>query len=285
MTGDDLRFGLFVGQGDRTWEEILEGVRLADELGYDYAWVFDHFIWDTMEAWTLLGGLAASTSRVRLGTMVSGNTYRHPSMLMKQAVTVDRISNGRLVLGVGAGWREDEHVMYGWEFPSARERVDRLDEALQIMHALMTRERTTFSGRHYRLENAEFRPPPVQRPRIPVLLGGSGPRMLGLAARYADIWDANRATPEEAEALARRLDGLCREEGRDPGEIRRSIIADADALATEEAFTAFVEAYRPLGYTLFTTDLPAPEGREMMRRIATEVMPRLRREHGPSDRA
>lgn len=276
MAGHELRFGLFLGQRNDDWDPLLREFQFADELGFDYAWVFDHFIEHAHEAWTLLAGLAAGTSRVRLGTMVTGNTYRNPALLLKQAVTVDHISRGRLVLGLGAGWHEGEHRMYGFPFPSARERVDRFEEAVGIIAALMGQETTTFEGRYYRVEEAHLRPGPVQRPRIPILIGTRGARMIRIAARHADIWDANRTPPEEAARLAARLDEGCREVGRDPGAIRRSILAGDEVLHSEDAFVRFVETYRPLGFTDFTSDLPGPEHHETVRHIATTVMPALR---------
>ena len=232
-----LRFGLFLGQFNSDWTSLLDRFRLAEELEFDYAWMVDHFI-DTsgrsdvrcMEAWTLLAGLAASTSRIGLGTLVSSNTFRHPVLLAKQAVTVDHISEGRVVLGIGAGWYEPEHSMYGLEFPSTGDRVERLEEAVQIAHLLLTQDRTTFEGKHYRLKDAEFEPKPVQHPRIPILIGAHRPRMLRIAARYADMWDTFPTTPGSATAgleaeiseRVRILERYCQEIGRDPAEIRRS---------------------------------------------------------------
>lgn len=276
MAGHELRFGLFLGQRNDDWDPLLREFQFADELGFDYAWVFDHFIEHAHEAWTLLAGLAARTSRVRLGTMVTGNTYRNPALLLKQAVTVDHISNGRLVLGLGAGWHEGEHRMYGFPFPSARERVDRFGEVLEIITGLMGRETTTFEGRYYCVQDAHLKPKPVQQPRIPILIGTRGARMIRIAARHADIWDANRTPPDEAARLARQLDDACRAIGRDPSEIRRSILAGDEPLRSEGAFRDFVETYRPLGFTDFTCDLPGPEHHDTVRRIAAEVMPALR---------
>jgi F420-dependent oxidoreductase-like protein len=288
---DDLRFGLFLGQGGKDWGAILEGFQMADELGYDYAWLVDHFV-DTdgdlekpcMEAWTLLAGIAALTSRVRLGVLVTGNTYRHPSLLAKEAVTVDHISGGRLILGVGAGWHEPEHRMYGLPFPTSRERVDRFEEAVRMMDMLMSQERTTFEGRYYRLDAAPFQPKPVQRPRIPLLIAAHRPRMLRLAARYADMWDtfpvipkaATEGLEEDMAERSRAFEGYCREAGRDPRDIRRSTWTGGDALESEEAFLNFVNTYRPLGFTDFTTGLPGPQQMSTVHRIATELIPALK---------
>ncbi len=276
------RFGLFLAQHWHTWDETVEEFQLAEELGFDHAWGHDHFLstrdgieGDMLEAWTVLAGLAALTSRIAVGILVTGNTYRHPAMLAKQAVTVDHISKGRLILGIGASWHEQEHRMFGYDFPSARERVDRFEEAIQVLNLLMREKRANFAGRYYSLEDAVFEPKPVQQPRIPILVGSAGPRMLGILARYGDIWDtsAPNATQEKVQVLEQK----CREVGRDPSELRRSVHGGADPMQSEDAYVAFVEKYRELGFTDFITDLPGPEHRDTVRRIATEVIPTLRR--------
>ena len=287
----ELGFGLFLGQVNQSWDRVLERFCLAEELGYDHAWLVDHFV-DTdgdldkpcLEAWTLLAAVAARTERIRLGVLVSSNTFRHPALLLKEAVTVDHVSGGRLTLGVGTGWHEPEHRMYGIPFPPAAERVDRLEEAVQVMDALMTRERTTFEGRHYRVRDAPFEPKPVQHPRVPLLIAAHRPRMLRLAARHADVWDTFPPLPKAATAgmtddLANRvrmLERACRDVGRDPRSLRRSTWAGGDVLHSPEAFFAWVAAHRALGFTDFTTGLPAAEHLASARRIATEVIPALR---------
>ncbi len=286
-----LRFGLFLGQVGQDWGQVLENFQLADELGFDHAWLVDHFV-DTdgdlgkpcLEAWALLAAIAARTSRIRIGTLVSGNTYRNPSLLLKQAATVDQISAGRVILGVGSGWHEPEHRMYGFPFPPAGERVDRLEEALEVMNLLMTRERATYEGRYYRLEDAPFEPKPVQRPRIPIVIGAHRPRMLRLAALYADMWDTFPTIPKSAtdsleDDIADRVrvfEEVCREEGRDPSEVRRSTWTGGDVLHSEEAYLAFVHRYRRLGHTDFISGLPGREHAESVRRIAAELLPALR---------
>jgi F420-dependent oxidoreductase-like protein len=288
---EGLRFGLFLGQVGHDWPSLLDRFQLAEELGYDHAWLVDHFV-DTdgdlskpcMEAWTLLAGLAARTSRIRLGVLVSSNTFRHPALLLKEAVTVDRISGGRLILGVGSGWHEPEHRMYGLPFPPAGERVGRLEEAVQVLDALMRQERTTFHGRYYQLEDAPFEPKPLQRPRIPLLIAAHRPRMLRLAARYADVWDtfppipgaATEGTRDSMEARLRALEGYCREAGRDPAEIRRSSWTGGEVLRSEEAFLGWVRGLRALGFTDFTTGLPGPAQMDSVRRVAAQVLPALR---------
>ncbi|HSL33319.1 MAG TPA: LLM class flavin-dependent oxidoreductase, partial [Candidatus Limnocylindrales bacterium] len=281
-----VRFGLFLGQGNRSWDEIVARFRLAEELGYDHAMLIDHLV-DTdgppsapiHEAWTTIAALATLTSRIRLGVLVTSNTFRHPSVLAKQAVTVDHISGGRLILGLGAGWHEDEHRRYGIELPPPGERIDRFEEAVELISSLMANERTTFAGRHYRLDDAPLEPRPVQRPRIPILIAAHRPRMIGIAARFADQWDtfpevAGTATEGVQEGIAARVErfeAAARAAGRDPAKIRRSTWAEADVAIDEDRFVAFVRTYRELGFTDFATVLPAPERIGALRRIAERV--------------
>ncbi|MBX6341220.1 MAG: LLM class flavin-dependent oxidoreductase, partial [Thermomicrobiaceae bacterium] len=219
---DRLEFGLVTPQEWRRWEEIREQWRWAEESGWDSAWVWDHFFslnggegGPNLEGWTLLAALAAETSRLQLGVLVTGITHRHPAILFKEAVTVDVVSDGRLIFGVGAAWNEREHEAYGIPFPPPAERVARVGEAMEMYRLLESRERVTFHGRYYRLENAPFEPKPVYG-HIPILIGTTGPRMLRHVARYADQWDGG-GPPERYRALSEQLDARCREIGRDPG--------------------------------------------------------------------
>ncbi len=191
-----IRFGLFLSQAGQTWDQVLGRFQMAEELGFDHAWLVDHLTPTDRapdepmhEAWTLLAAIAARTERIRLGVLVTSNTFRNPALLAKSAVTVDHVSRGRLILGIGTGWHDDEHRRYGIGFPPSAERVDRLEEAVQLILALQDGDRATFEGRHYRLDDAPLAPKPVQRPRIPLLIAAHRPRMIRLAARYADMWD------------------------------------------------------------------------------------------------
>jgi F420-dependent oxidoreductase-like protein len=287
------RFGMFISQANRTWDEVLGAFLMAEELGFDHAWLVDHLV-DTdgppehpcHEAWTLLAALAAQTSRIRLGVLVTSNTFRHPALLAKQAVTVDHISGGRLILGLGAGWHEDEHRRYGIPLPPPPERVDRLQEAVELITGLMSADRTTFEGRYYRLDDAPLEPRPVQRPRIPLLIAAHRPRMLRLAARHADQWDtfpelpgsATEGVAEGIDERVRRFDAACREVGRDPALVRRSTWAGAEVAGDEAAYRAYVRRHRALGFTDFSTVPPAAGQMPAFRRIATEVIPSLRAE-------
>lgn len=286
-----LRFGLFLSQASKSWSQVIDEFTMAEELGFDHAWLVDHLV-DTdggpedgcLEAWTLLAAIAARTERIRLGVLVSSNTFRNPAILLKEAVTVDHISGGRISLGIGTGWHEDEHRRYGIDLPAPPERVDRFEEAIGLISRLMAESSVTHHGRFYRLEDARLRPAPVQRPRIPIVIAAHRPRMLRIAARYADQWDTfaattGAATEGVAADLAGRiaqLDDACREIGRDPAEIRRSTWTTRDALRSTDAYLDFVRRHRRLGFTDFSTVAPGPADLPVLRAIASDVIPDLR---------
>jgi len=286
-----LRFGLFLSQASRDWDRVLDEFIEAEELGFDHAWLVDHLV-DTdggpddgcHEAWTLLAAIAAKTTRIRLGVLVSSNTFRHPAILLKEAVTVDQVSGGRLTLGIGTGWHEDEHRRYGIELPPAPERVDRFEEAIEVISLLMRQDRTTFRGRYYQLDDARLHPRPVQQPRIPILIAAHRPRMLRITARYADQWDTFAVIPGAAtegveSGIAERiaaLDAACAAVGRDPAEIRRSTWATSEVLRSTDAYLDYVRRYAALGFTDFSTVRPEPSDVEVLRKIATEIIPELR---------
>ncbi|MDQ4100018.1 MAG: LLM class flavin-dependent oxidoreductase [Chloroflexota bacterium] len=267
------------------WPDLLAAAREIDALGFDGLFLVDHFYGlfnvedPTHEAYTMLAALAPFTQNVQLGVLVCGNTYRNPAFLLKQAVTVDHVSGGRVIFGVGAGWVEREHEAYGWEFPSAKERVDRFAEALEIWDLLQREERTTYEGTHYQLIDAPFQPKPFGRPRLPLLIGGSKPRMLRLTARHADLWNTI-GTPKEAATVSRQLDDVCRQVGRDPAAITRGVSTGDDLLTSVEAFAAGVNAYRDAGFgDLYFSWPPAERERDVLRRAAREVIPSIRGDH------
>ena len=279
-----LTFGVVIAQHQYTWPELVSQWRLAEELGFDSIWLFDHFMalyadpdGPCLETSTLLAALAQETSRANIGVLVYGNTHRHPALLAREIVTVDHISNGRAILGIGAGWNEREHRAYGIPFPSAGDRVDMLDESLQIIESLFTERRTTFHGAHYQLEDAPFAPKPVQD-KLPILIGGTRPRMLKVVARHADIWDTSR-DPNELREGIQQLRANCAEIGRDPDEIIVSSSFGADRLEHEAGFEELIGAYRAAGASQFLFDFPlGGEGLESARRLAADVMPKLRDE-------
>lgn len=240
-----MRFSIWPSPA-RPWAEILELTRHCEATGWDGVYFADHFMpngadatpldGDTLECWSVMAGLAAAVPRLRLGTLVSSVTYRHPAVLANIAAAVDRISEGRLLLGIGAGWQENEHAAYGIELGSVKERLDRFEEACQVLTGLLREPRTTFAGEHYRLQEAPNQPAPVQ-PKLPILIGGGGEkRTMKIAARYADEWNA-WSTPE---VLAHKVDvlrGHCDDLGRDPAEIQVSTQAML-FLSTDEGWLA-----------------------------------------------
>lgn len=273
-----MRFGLDISQHQLSWNELVRRARLAEEAGFDGAWVFDHFkplygapSGPCLEGWTLLAGLAAVTDTIRLGTLVTGVTYRHPSILATEAVTVDHISAGRLELAIGAAWFSQEHEELGIDFPPARERIERLEEAVQIIDLLMTTDGVTFDGRHYRLKDATYNPKPVQQPRPPLWIGASGEeRTIPLAARYADVWHGFGSVKD----LRRRIEVLDRsasQAGRDPAEISRST-----SLSISEPLDEIeerVEELADLGFDYLTVSWPG-EGDRKLHSFIDSVMTR-----------
>jgi len=213
------------------WADTHAQIAHAEQVGFDGAWYADHFMADAedtsgdwYEAWTTLAALAAKVPRLRLGTLVTGNTYRHPAVLAKMVATIDHMSGGRAVLGLGSGWQENEHRQYGIPFHTVGGRLARLEEACQVIRSLYQNETTTFEGRFYQLEKASLAPKPVQSP-LPLLIGGGGEKVtLRIAARYADEWNI-WATVDTMVAKMQILDRHCAEVGRDPKEIERSAVA------------------------------------------------------------
>jgi alkanesulfonate monooxygenase SsuD/methylene tetrahydromethanopterin reductase-like flavin-dependent oxidoreductase (luciferase family) len=233
------------------------------------------------EAWTLLSALAMVTKRARIGILVSSNTFRNPAILAKQAVTVDHVSGGRLEFGLGAGWYKPEHEMFGIDFPPTGELVDRYSEALDLVDRFMRNDVTTFEGEYYTLKDAPNRPLPVQRPRPPIMIGAHGPRMIRLAARYADSWNS-RGTVEEMRERNRQMDAACEKIGRDPREVKRSMLYIPAQMPGEfpwdsvDAFTDFVGRFSEAGVQEFLMQPPAPEHYDLLERIARDVIPALR---------
>jgi F420-dependent oxidoreductase-like protein len=224
-----LRFGLKASGQAITIDELRACWRVAEEAGFDHLWDFDHLASigpagpdrPIYEGWALQAAMAEATKRVRIGCLVTGNTYRHPVVLAKLAVTVDHLSGGRLELGIGAAWAEAEHTMYGIE--GLDHRVGKLSESLQIIKSLFTSERTDFEGRYYRLKEAIANPKPIQKPYPPIWIGALGDTTLRLAARHADVWNISGGDPEFIAPLIEKFDETCAAVGREPGEVRRSL--------------------------------------------------------------
>jgi F420-dependent oxidoreductase-like protein len=212
------------------WSDVLSIARQAADTGWYGVWVADHFMPNAgtmpaqtpmLEAGSLVAALAAAVPRVRIGTLVYGNTYRHPAVVANMAATVDRISEGRFTLGLGTGWQVNEHEQYGIELPPTGRLIDRFEEALQVVRGLLRQPTTSFAGDYYQLTDAWCEPKPVQRP-LPILIGASGEqRMLGVVARYAEQWNT-WGLPDVIAHKSAVLDKHCETIGRDPSEITRT---------------------------------------------------------------
>lgn len=261
-----MQFGITVGQA-APWSDLLATWRFLDtETSFHSAWLFDHLLPGGLEddghgicheAWTALSALAQATNRIRLGVLVTGTTYRNPALLAKMATTVDHVSAGRLELGIGAGWHENEHRMFGYAFPTMRERQDRLEEAAQLIRLLFhSSEPVTFAGQHYRLDGAFLDPKPVQPNGPPLLVGGEGERRtLRTLARYGDVMDCGGPPA----VLRHKIDVLerhCRDAGRDPAEIVKAY--RGPIIVTENA--AYIERIAEVvgqGYGMTPTETAA----------------------------
>jgi F420-dependent oxidoreductase-like protein len=270
-----VRFGLDVAQQRMPWSEVASRTRFAEDLGFDGVWGFDHFQpmygsgpGECFEGYTTLAALAAITTRVRLGLLVTGITYRHPSVLTAEAITIDHVSNGRLELAVGSAWFDAEHRQLGIPFPPTRDRVDMLDEAVELMIGLMTTDGYSFSGKHFQLRDATLFPRPVQQPHIPVWIGGTGERRtLPLVARFGDAWHGFGGVAE-LRPKSRRIDELAEAEGRDPAAILRAASLSLDD--PMDAVKRTVDEWRDAGFGYLIVGWPG-EGRGRVEQFAAEV--------------
>ena len=274
-----LRFGIKLAGQDTTIADLRSFWRIADEAGFDHVWVFDHLNsiggdpeLPIFEGWSLQAAMAEATTKVRIGCMVTGNTYRHPALLAKIATTVDHLSGGRLEFGLGAAWATFEHETLGIE--GLDHRVGRLSEALQVISSLWTEERTTFEGRYYQLKDAIHIPKPLQKPHPPIWIGAGGEQTLRLVARHADVWNMGGGTPEQLSQLSDKLDAACAAIGRDPGELRRSIQVRWDGQNRAEIIDA-AGALLERGVTELVVYAPGPQGPFVAERTA-EVLGELR---------
>lgn len=295
-----MRFGFWPGPNN-SWNDTLALARHAEATGWYGIWYADHFMPNaedtsgpTSECWTTLAALGAVVPRVRIGALVTGNTYRHPAVLAKMAANVDNISGGRCVLGLGAGWQENEHRAYGIEFSTLGGRMRRFEEACQVVTGLLTNDRTDFAGKHYTLTAAPLAPKPVQQP-LPLLIGGGGEqRTLRIAAKYANEWNV-WGTPEVLAHKGGILNRYCEEIGRDPKSIKHStqgmLVLTDDAAAVERmkasgrpviggdgpGVRAIIEQYVEAGVDEviipdFNLGRGVDEKKAIMDRFASEVM-------------
>ena len=240
------------GQEGVTWEGWVAAARAADRLGFEAIFTSDHYLSvmrardrGSSDAWTNLAGLAAVTSTIRLGTLVSPVTFREPAVLAKAAVTVDRISGGRVEIGMGAGWWEEEHRTHGFPFPPVGERFDRLEEQLEIVHGLLTEDEVSFEGRHYRLDHAPFAPKGVQEPHPPIIVGGDGgPRLAALVSRWADEFNTVSGPPSSVRERFLRVRDRVDVDGRDQSTLTTSLMTWCYVGATEAEAMERIERAR-----------------------------------------
>jgi F420-dependent oxidoreductase-like protein len=283
-----LRFGVKTAPQHTTWDDLLRIFAEADASPVlEHGWVFDHFMplggtlaGPCLEGWTLLAALAARTQRLRVGVMVTGNTYRHPAVLANMGATVDQIAHGRLEFGLGAGWHEQEHAMYGLPLYAPAERIHRLDEACALIRLLWTEPVATYAGRFYQLSDARCEPKPVQQPHPPFVLGGSGERLtLRVVAKHADIWNFANEPFEEFVRKSALLDGYCAAIKRNPEEIERSVqvfVDPRDLAGCRETVRAYIGAGAT--HVVLYVRAPYPDG--IVRRLADEIAAPLLAESG-----
>jgi alkanesulfonate monooxygenase SsuD/methylene tetrahydromethanopterin reductase-like flavin-dependent oxidoreductase (luciferase family) len=271
-----MRFGLDIAQQRMSWAEVVSRARLAEELGFDGVWGFDHFQpmygdgpGETFEGMTTLAALAGLTSRVRLGLLVTGMTYRHPSVFASQALTIDHASHGRLELSFGAAWFDKEHTELGIPFPPTGERFDLLEDSLEIATRLFSGDVVSYDGHVVSLQDARQQPLPVQQPHPPFWIGGNGPRRtLPLVAKYADAWHAF-GTPNSLRESYDRIDQLATDAGRDPSDILRAGSLSLDDLDTTRKHAG---KWRDAGYGYLVCGWPGA-GAAQVEQFAAEVMP------------
>ena len=305
-----IHFGVSLSAANATWDELREAALLAEALGFDSIWSPDHFLTSAtapdgpyLEAWQILPAWAALTRRVTLGPLVTPVEFRNPAVLAKMAATLDQVSGGRVVLGLGAGWYEQEYAQFGLRFGPPSVRLGQLAETAQICRWLFERQRTTLRGQHYRMTNALAEPKPRQT-RLPILIGADGDRAIGLAGRYADWWNGF-GTPDDVVRKLGLLRGGAEKAGRDPASIIPSVTfrpvivrdrrEDLDVALREVAVrhrhakpdTQWMIAgsasgvasrfreYMGIGVRTFIVQLRVPFDRESMQRLTREVRPLL----------
>jgi alkanesulfonate monooxygenase SsuD/methylene tetrahydromethanopterin reductase-like flavin-dependent oxidoreductase (luciferase family) len=287
MTAQPLLFGMQTVP-TRPYDELVSFWQQYEALGFDSLWLPDHFVPvfrpqnPMMEAWTLLAAMAAVTERVRLGILVSCNTFRHPALVAKQAMTIDHVSHGRLEFGLGAGWVEFEHEMFGLRYPDNAERVAMYKEAVEVADLLLRNEVTTYSGQFYQLNDAPFRPSPLQTPRPPFTLAAHAPKMIKIIAPHAQRWNS-MGTPAEIAERNKRLDEAAIEAGRQPEDILRSLLYVAAITTTEnpwasvDAWEDYIGRYREAGVREFIFQIPLDDQMPVFERVAADKIPALQK--------
>ncbi len=313
MAKHPIRFGIQTGQQMVEWPQMLDLWQKADRWGYDSLWNFDHFYpifvapdGPCFEGWTALSALAQATKRARIGTLVNGNTYRHPCVTAKMAATLDHVSGGRLNFGIGAGWFELEHKAFGIDFKTVPGRLAALDEACRIIKGMFTQEKTTLRGKHYTVTDALGLPKPLQTPHPPFMIGGTGEKvLLRIVAEHADMWNTGAQAERMKhliEVIDRHGEKVCRDtskiektvlmplcyrasaereqfvqqiiaqmEGSDPKTARRRIM-----IGDKQECLDTIERYTKVGVTHFIFMTFVPYNEDEIERFAAEVMPGVR---------
>lgn len=307
-----LQLGVSLWPQGATWDELRQASLAVDRLGYESLWSYDHFVplhndrtVGVFDGWSVLSALAPLTTRTHLGTLVTGITHRNPAILAKMASTLDHLSRGRAILGVGAAWNEDEHRAYGIPFPAVGDRLALLDEACTIIRSLFEDDSTTFIGKHSEVHEAVLWPKPVQR-RLPILIGGGGEKVtLRLVARHADMWNGF-GSPEVIAHKSGVLRLHCAQAGRNPSEVSITVnvgvivrdsasrvrqrlddigpvagfpdyAASNQPYGTPDEVAGKLAAYAEVGVEQVIAMIPAPYDLETIERLATDVKPRLQR--------
>jgi F420-dependent oxidoreductase-like protein len=308
-----ITFGIHTPQENTTYGELVATWQEAERLGFDSAWGYDHFAplrgdknGPVLEGWTMLAGLAGQTKTIRIGLLVTGNTYRNPALLAKEATTVDHISGGRLEFGIGAGWEEYEHKAYGFHFGTAKERAQRLGEALEVITLLWKGGNPSYSGKYYTLFQAPMSPEPIQKPHPPIVIGGQGPKwIMPLVAKYADEWNVPIGlSPDDVRSRLAEMKAECARIKRDPCVQKvsvflplvmisniplagpatrlgaRAIVDERIAKSLLAGSAADIQArlkeYVDAGATGFIVNIRAPFDHALLAQFANEVMPAFR---------
>jgi F420-dependent oxidoreductase-like protein len=311
--GSRIEFGIQTAQEDTNWAELLAAWQAAERLGFDSAWAYDHLIpimgdrdGPALEGWTLLSALAAKTERLKIGLLVTGNTYRNPALLAKAVTTVDHISGGRVMLGIGAGWFEPEHTAYGFPFYTAKERAARLGEALEVITRLWTTDHPSFDGAYYDLVDAPFAPNPVQQPHPPIVIGGQGKQwIMPLVGRYANEWNVPLGiTPAGMKERIAIANAACAQAGRRECHLEVSVflvlanisriplagpafrlgarmlygkhIAASVLAGSPASIRAKIQSYVDAGATRIIVNIQPPFDTALLERFATEIIPAFR---------
>jgi F420-dependent oxidoreductase-like protein len=272
-----MRYGIKTSPQHTSWSDMLAVWQAADEMDvFESAWNFDHFYpifsdstGPCLEGWTMLAAMAQATERLRIGVQVSGMPYRHPAVLANMAATIDVIANGRLDIGLGAGWNDEEAAAYGIELPPLGERFDRFDEGVEAIVLLLTQETTTLDGNWVQLTDARCEPKSVQQPHAPIVIGGNGrTRTLRTTARWAQQWNSLSGSPQEWRELRDVLDGHCADCGRDPKEIESSITLWYDPERGPAALVDEADAFGEAGVDLTVIYLPIPHTPDVLEPLA-----------------